>query len=105
MISRAKGLRIFVNTVIRSAPVLLSCIAITSVVYGTISVLALNLFMGTHFECSGHGPWRWQDITDEQTCVDAGGVWRQYPLHYDNFGAAFFTITILGAGKSWAAIL
>ena len=97
MISRAKGLRIYVNTILRSAPLLLSCLAITAAIYATISVVALNLFMGTHFECSGRGQWSWQDVQDERSCVDAGGVWRRHELHFDNFGATIFTITVLGA--------
>jgi len=106
IITRNKGLKIMVETLISATPTLVRGIIIAILFYVGFSILFMNLMKGELWHCSldPTGMER-PDIVTKADCLAKGGAWQNSDSNFDHIGYSYSTVLHMGTGEGWIDVM
>jgi hypothetical protein len=101
LISRNKGLKLAINSLLRSVPSLLNLLVLCFLFFLLFGIFGVNYFKGCLYSCDIDGP----HIKDKWDCFDYGGNWVNADRNFDDIFSAMTTLFVLSTTEGWVAIM
>ena len=99
LISRSEGLKLTINSFLRSLPSYMNLVLLVVCFFFMYAVFLVANFKGTFFKCS------LEDnnivIETKSDCFDYGGDWLNEDLNFDNVGSAMATLLKVSTTDGW----
>ncbi|XP_067277633.1 voltage-dependent T-type calcium channel subunit alpha-1H-like isoform X2 [Pseudorasbora parva] len=102
VINRAPGLKLVVETLIRSLKPIGNIILICCAFFIIFGILGVQLFKGKFFHCEGSDT---NNINNKVDCDDAGYKWTRRKYNFDDLGQALMSLFILSCKDGWVDIM
>lgn len=106
-ISRAEGLKLIVDALLRAIPALGNVIMVSALFVFIFSIIGINFFKGLFFKC--YLPHEIDSITidahSKYSCLARGGLWLNERNNFDNIGSALLTLFEIMTTEGWAAVM
>ena len=100
-----RGFRLKTQAIIRGIPKMLKIIAIAFTFIWVFSLIGIQLFKGLFHYCSKNNVDMEVEIITMYDCMNHGGDWLNYDIHFDNIYMAGLTLFEMFTGKSWCSII
>jgi len=102
LIKTYHGVRIIVESFLRSVPTLVNLILISLLFYLGFGILFVNLLKGSLWYCSldprGN---TFLHIENREQCQQSGGEWLNSPSNFDHIGHSMLTLLQMSTGEGW----
>lgn len=109
MISRFKGLRVGLNTLVNSAQHIFNVVVLSMIVIIIFSIFGVHMFKGTFYHCVIDGDQKaalYDDRIDtKQDCLDLGYKWENPRQHFDSFSDAIFNLITFMTNEGWVTVM
>lgn len=107
LISRNRGMRIIVQSLLEAIPGLLSTLIIAFLFFFVFAALGVQFFKGRMAQCTSCMA---RDMShcssfDKEECEAKGGTWETPDVNFNNLGAALFALIRVALGASWDKIM
>ncbi|XP_067281428.1 voltage-dependent T-type calcium channel subunit alpha-1H-like [Pseudorasbora parva] len=102
VINRAPGLKLVVETLIRSLKPIGNIVLICCAFFIIFGILGVQLFKGKFFRCEGSNT---KNITNKVDCGNAGYKWTRRKYNFDDLGQALVSLFILSCKDGWVNIM
>ena len=81
-------------------------------IYITMDIICVRFLAGSYYNCDT-GNYKSTEYTENKpyvvtslrNCLDYGGDWVQFPLHFDDFFYGFRTLFVISTGEAWVEIM
>lgn len=109
MISRFKGLRIAMNTILNSGQQIFNIVALALIVIIIFAVCFEQIFKGTFYRCviDGNPDMALYDdrIDTKQDCLDLGYTWENPQEHFDDLVNTILNLMIFMTNENWVTVM
>ncbi len=101
IVSRAKGVRIVITTLLSAAGPMMNTVSIAVGVFTVFGILAVQLFGGNSHYCSDISVFHKADCNGISPVDGTVRKWLNAERNFDNIGIALYTMFTLAAGDNW----
>jgi hypothetical protein len=105
IVSRAKGVRIVITTLLSAAGPMMNTVSIAVGVFAVFGILAVQLFGGNSHYCSDIAVFQKADCNGISPVDGTVRKWLNAERNFDNIGIALYTMFTLAAGDNWGATM
>lgn len=109
MISRFKGLRIAMSTIVNSGQQIFNVVAMSFIVIIIFAIFSIHLFKGTFYYCAIDGDVELAKTDDrietKQDCLDLGYDWRKPEDNFDNLINAILNLMVFMTNEGWVTVM
>ncbi|XP_066265874.1 sodium channel protein type 4 subunit alpha B-like [Branchiostoma lanceolatum] len=106
-ISRAEGMRVVVNALVKAIPSIMNVLMVCLVFWLIFAIMGVQLFGGQFFKCVDENNKRLPiNITDtKEECLMKNYTWINSKINFDNVGQAYLVLFQVATFKGWIEIM
>jgi hypothetical protein len=110
MISKNEGLKLSILSLFESMPQILNVILVSFLFFLIFGIIGVNYLKGQYYYCDYESlkpreKFPISLIKNKWSCGDAGGIWRNYLLSFDNIFEAVVTLFTLANRVGWVDLM
>lgn len=107
LISRNKGLKVAINSLIKSIPNILNLLIVCLIFFLLFGIFGTNYFKGSFFFCDMRNiPKKLQSkILEKQNCLDYGGDWINNDFNFDDIFSSMMNLFVLSTTEGWVGMM
>jgi len=107
MISKNEGLKLSIVSLFESIPQILNVILVSFLFFLIFGIIGVNYLKGQYYYCkqTDENQFDGISVTNKWNCNDAGGIWRNYLLNFNNILEAIVTLFTLANRVGWVDLM
>ena len=106
-ISKFEGLRVVVNSLIRSIPSVINVVLICIVFWLVFSILGVQFFAGKFYYCVYANETRvpYDIVANKTECLEKNLTWMDSRINFDNVANSYLALLQVATFKGWTEIM
>lgn len=107
LISRNKGLKVAINSLINSIPSILNLLVVCLIFFLLFGIFGTNYFKGAFFYCdmSNVNKVYHESIKNKIDCFNYGGDWINSDFNFDNILNSSINLFVLSTTEGWVSMM
>ncbi|EGR33899.1 voltage-gated sodium channel alpha subunit isoform k, putative, partial [Ichthyophthirius multifiliis] len=105
LVQRNESLKLLVNSLFQTIPVLISFILSSGIVLWIISIFLVDKFKGGFYYCNLPQKELLGKVNTKEDCINQNGKWRNYFFNFDNIQNSIINMIKIMAGENWIPLM
>jgi len=106
VISRNKGLKVVVISLLKAIPGILNILLIMGFFFLLFGILGITFFKGRFYYCeTGFLENEYAEIETKWDCLNSGGTWIRPDQNFDNIFNAILTLFNMSTTEGWTGVM
>ena len=105
MVSKNEGMKLVVGALMTSIPSMTHVLIVCMLLLLILAIVGVNLFKGKFYSCMGLETAETELIDGKIDCLEAGGVWENQEVNFDNVLNAMMCLFQMMTTEGWGGVM